>query len=723
MKFNSFESDGRASCGIVQDDRVPDVGQALGAGMKAGSRVAADIGGTFTDVAYYDPTSGALSLGKTLSTPGRMVDGIAEGVRKAGKAFSQAETFLHGSTVAINTLLERKGARTALLITEGFRDIYEIGRINRPDAYNLFFRKHAPLVDRRLRFELRERLTAEGTVETPLDEACVHRICDQLVKEDIEAVAILLLHCYANPAHELAVKRIVQERLPNAFVTASHELSQEYREFERCSTAVANAYVGPIVSRYVAGIDSHLQQAGFDGKFLLVQSTGGLYESQQAQRQCVRMLESGPAAGVIGAHALCRALGLRNAVAFDMGGTTAKAGVVHDDAVLTTNLAMVGGYNEGLPIQIPLVDVFEVGTGGGSIAEVQVGGALHVGPHSAGAEPGPACYGRGGSFATVTDANLVLGRLGADSFLGGEMPLDRGAAAAAIRARVANPLGLDIIAAAEGILRIAVTKMSYAVKGVSTERGFDAAAFTLIAYGGAGPLHASAIGREIGMRHLIIPRAPGHFCAFGMLHSDLRYDNVRTTFRKLEEMDFDEAARAFDELAQQGHRSLAESRVRTAAVEVRYAADMRYVGQEHSVTVDITPQMLASRDRLALKSRFDEVHQLRYGTCAPAEKVEIVTLRAAVAGVMEKPPIEKIAAGGATAPAQARRGRRQVYFGGIGGPVPVEVFDRDQLLAGNRIAGPALVEEHASTTVVLPGDRLEVDSFGNLRIELGGMQA
>ncbi|GAA5236636.1 hydantoinase/oxoprolinase family protein [Verticiella sediminum] len=691
--------------------------------MQKGSRLAADIGGTFTDVAYFDPASGALSLGKTLSTPERMVDGIANGVGKAGTSFDQAETFLHGSTVAINALLERKGARTALLITEGFRDIYEIGRINRPDAYNLFFRKHVPLVERRLRYEVRERLTAEGDVDTPLDEAGIQRICDRMLEEGIEAVAILLLHCYANPSHELAVKAIVQRRLPQAFVTASHELSQEYREFERCSTTVANAFVGPIVSRYVAQIDSRLHREGFDGKFLIVQSTGGLYESQQAQRQCVRMLESGPAAGVIGAHALCRALGLKDAVAFDMGGTTAKAGVIHDDTVMTTNLAMVGGYNEGLPIQIPLVDVFEVGTGGGSIAEVGLGGALRVGPHSAGAEPGPACYGRGGGFATVTDANLVLGRLDAQNFLGGEMPLDVSAATEAIRAKVAEPLGMDTVAAAEGILQIAVTKMSYAVKGVSTERGFDAAAFPMIAYGGAGPLHASAIGREIGIRHLIIPRAPGHFCAFGMLHSDLRYDNVRTTFRKLEDLDFDELEQALAELAAQGHRSLEESRVRTAHVRVDYAADMRYVGQEHSVTVDITASLLSARDHAALKRRFDEVHQFRYGTCAPAEKVEIVTLRATVVGVMDKPPMEKIPQGEAAPPVEARRGAREVYFSETGKAVPTEVFDRDRLLAGNRISGPALVEEHASTTVVLPGDELEVDAYGNLRIDLGVKQA
>lgn len=690
--------------------------------MKSGSRLAADIGGTFTDVAYFDPHTGTMALGKTLSTPRHLVEGIADGVAKAGTHFRDAEIFLHGSTVAINTLLERRGAKTALLITRGFRDIYEIGRINRPDAYNLFFRKHVPLVERRLRFEVTERLTAEGTVDTPLDETGVHAICDQLAKEGIEAVAILLLHCYANSDHEIRVKNIVQARLPHAFVTASHELSQEYREFERCSTAVANAYIGPIVSRYVGEIDKRLVSEGFEGSFLLVQSTGGLYESQQAQIQCVRMLESGPAAGVIGAHALCKALDLPNAIAFDMGGTTAKAGVIYESHVMTTNVALVGGYNEGLPIQIPLVDVFEVGTGGGSIADVDVGGSLSVGPRSAGAEPGPAAYGRGGELPTVTDANLLLGRLGADSFLGGEMKLQVEAAEKAVTERVAGPLGISPIAAADGILQIAITKMSYAVKGVSTERGFDAAAFTLIAYGGAGPLHASAVAREIGMKHLIIPRAPGHFCAFGMLHSDLRYDLVRTTFRKLEEVDFSEIGNAFSDMTVIGKKSLSESDIQPDAVHVGYSADMRYVGQEHSVTVDLDPALLLAQDRDGIKSRFDAVHQLRYGTSAPKEKVEIVTLRAAVTGVMKKPAMEQIAAGTAEPPTDALRGTRPVYFTDAGDAVQAGIYIRDRLLANNRIQGPALIEEHASTTVVLPGDWLEVDKFGNLRIDLGAIQ-
>jgi N-methylhydantoinase A len=685
--------------------------------LKARTRLAADIGGTFTDVAAFDERSGQLLLGKTLSTPRRLVEGISHGVDKAGAGFADAGLFLHGSTIAINTMLERTGARTALLITEGFRDSYEIGRINRPDSYNLFFRKHVPLVERALRFEVRERVTATGEVLVPLDEAQVDALCDQLEAAKVEAVAILLLHCYVNPKHEERVKRIVQQRLPRAFVTASHELSQEYREFERCSTTVANAYIGPRVSRYVAEIDTHIKDQSFKGAFLLVQSTGGLYQSRQAQTECVRMLESGPAAGVVGAQALCRELKLDDAVAFDMGGTTAKAGVIYGGEVLTASSALVGGYNEALPIQIPMVHISEVGTGGGSVAAVDASGALRVGPQSAGAEPGPACYGLGGTRPTVTDANLVLGRLAAERFLGGEMKLDEAAAQRAITEHVAKPLGLSLADAASGILRIAVSSMSYAVKGVSTERGLDAAAFSLIAYGGAGPLHATQIAREIGMSRIIVPRAPGHFCAFGMLHSDLRYDFVRTWFTRLEDAPFAEIERIYQRLIAQGKKALADSGVRFSSTTVTYAADMRYVGQEHPVTVDLSPAVFKKRNRDAIKHHFDEVHQLRYGTSAPEERAEIVSLRATVTGLMKKPPLERISRGGTTPSRAAQRGRRPVFFADRKLKTPA--YARDELKAGNRIAGPALIEEHASTTVLLPGDRMQVDSFGNLLIEVG----
>ena len=680
-------------------------------------RLAADIGGTFTDIAAFDEASGRLMLGKVLSTPDALVDGIERGVAKAGTSFADAGLFLHGSTVAINTLLERTGAKTALLITEGFRDIYEIGRVNRPDSYNLFFKKHRPLVPRQHRYEVKERLYASGEVLKPLDQLEIETLAQTLNKEGIEAAAILFLHCYRNPEHELKAKAILERELPGVFVTTSHELSQEYREFERSSTVAANAYIGPKVDRYLSEIGEHLERAGFNGAFMVVQSTGGLFEAHQARRECVRMLESGPASGVVATQALCREMGIENAIAFDMGGTTAKAGVVFNQHVLTTGVALIGEYAEALPIQLPTLDIFEVGTGGGSIARVATSGALHVGPESAGAVPGPACYGQGGAEPTITDANLVLGRLGADRFLGGEMRLDTKAAEKALYTHLAQKLGMNLIDAAEGVIEIAVTKMAYAVKAVTTARGLDVGNFVLVAYGGAGPLHATAIARELGLTRVLIPRAPGHFSACGMLFSDLRYDYVRTWFTSLGALDFERFEAIFSELEAEGRRAIDAAGVETKETAVGRALDMRYVGQEHLVTIDVPTEHFAAKDRAAIKRLFDEEHEQRYGTCAPNEPAEIASLRTWIVGVLEKPKFERIARGNETPSPAASRGVRQARFGDVFVVAPV--YDRAELLARNRIRGPALIEEHASTTVLMPGDQLEVDALGNLAIQVG----
>jgi N-methylhydantoinase A len=563
---------------------------------------------------------------------------------------------------------------------------------------------------------VKERVLADGEIERPLDEDEIVALGERLEKLGIEACAILFLNCYARAEHEARAKSILEKRHPAMFVSASHELSQEYREFERCSTVAVNAYVGPKVRRYVGEIDEHIRQAGFTGSFLVVQSTGGLYEAVQAKTQCVRMLESGPAAGVIGTQALCRTLGIDNAIAFDMGGTTAKAGVIYKGEPLTTGAALIGGYDQALPVQIAMMDIFEVGTGGGSIARVVEGG-LRVGPQSAGASPGPACYGLGGTEPTVTDANLMLGRLGADRFLGGEMPLDGKAAEAAL-VHVAEPLGMDATAVADGILRIAATAMSYAVKGVTTERGFDAGDFALVAYGGAGPLHAVEVAREIGIRKVIIPGAPGVFSAFGMLFSDLRYDYVRTFPTRLEEAPFEKIEALYTTLEDEGRAAIATASVKPQKVTIRRAADMRYVGQEHAVTVEVPLAVFKKRDRDEIKRLFDAMHELRYGTSAPQERAEIVSLRSTVTGVMRKPPQATIHEGQRKPPAAALNGKRPVFFGT--GFVPTPTLRRAELLAGNRINGPALIEEHASTTVLMPGDACEVDAYGNLVIAVGG---
>jgi N-methylhydantoinase A len=681
-------------------------------------RIAVDIGGTFTDLAIFDEASGELSFGKALSTHGQLVDGIQNTLDGARARVDQGYLFLHGSTIAINTLLERNGAKTALLITEGFRDIYEIGRVNRPDAYNLFFSKHQPLIPRSRRFEVPERLLADGSVHRELDEGRVRELARELKAQGVEAVAILLLHSYRNPAHEIRVRDIVREEVPGAFVTASHELSQEYREFERVSTVASNAYVGPRVSAYLGELQSHLINQGFPGDFYAVQSTGGLFPVEHARRECVRMLESGPAAGVIGAQAICEQLGLGDAIAFDMGGTTAKAGVISEGRPLTSSSALIGGYEKALPIQIPLIDIFEVGTGGGSIARLEVGNAMRVGPQSAGSMPGPACYARGGTEPTVTDANLLLGRLDPEHFLGGEMRLDAEATERAIKEKIARPLGLQTAEAADGILRIAVTSMSHAVKAVTTERGLDAGAFTMVVYGGAGPLHASAIAREIGIRKVLIPFAPGYFSAYGMLFGDLRYDYVRSVFRKLDELSFDEIEEMYAAMEAEGRAAIGQSAVTPESIVIERGADMRYVGQEHAVTVELPSEFFQRQDRAAIKQRFDAVHAVRYGTSAPKEPADIVSLRATVSGRMRKPPRNTVEEGAASPTNRALRATKKVYFRGSG-YVTTPVFRRPLLQRGNRIEGPALVEEHASTTVIQPGDVATVDQYGNLQLSIG----
>jgi N-methylhydantoinase A len=680
-------------------------------------RVAVDIGGTFTDLATFDEATGELRFGKALSTHAALVDGIQHAADGSNVSFKESRLFLHGSTIAINTLLERTGAQTALVITRGFRDIYEIGRINRPDAYNLFFAKHDPLVRRSWRFEVNERLKADGSVHEELDEAQVRALARQLKARGVEAVAILLLHSYRNPMHEQRVKAIFADEMPGIFISASHELSQEYREFERASTVVANAYIGPRVEAYLGELDAHLRKRNFTGDFYVVQSTGGLFPVDHARRECVRMLESGPAAGVIGAQALSEQLGLDDVIAFDMGGTTAKAGVIRNKRPLTSGGALIGGYERALPIQIPMMDIFEVGTGGGSIARLGEGKALRVGPQSAGSMPGPACYGRGGAEPTVTDANLLLGRLDPKHFLGGEMVLDLAAAEAAMRNRISDPLGLDLIEAADGILRIAVTAMSYAVKAVTTERGLDAGSFAMIVYGGAGPLHASAIAREIGIKRVLIPLSPGHFSAYGMLFSDLRYDYVRSCFQRLATVPFSELEDLYGDMEKQGNESIASSAVSPEHITFTRFADMRYVGQEHAVTVELTHNLFERQDRDAIKRAFDAVHLERYGTSAPHEAADLVSLRVTAVGTMAKPPQQDVPQGTAVIPTDAFRGRKDVHFSGIG-LSSTPVYLRTRLLAGNRIAGPALIEEHASTTVVAPGDALVVDRLGNLDIAI-----
>jgi N-methylhydantoinase A len=680
-------------------------------------RIGVDIGGTFTDVVVFDEAKGSVALAKALSTPAELAKGVQEALTKAAIPLNTASLLIHGTTVVVNAIVERQGAKTALVTTQGFRDVYEIGRINRPESFNLRFRKHRPLVPRENIFEIPERMLADGSERTPLDDQAAREVAHIIKEEGFEAVAVLFLHSYRAPEHEIRMCEILRETDPNLFVSASHELSREYREYERTSTVAANAYVGPKVNNYLGDLERRLRNEGFVGSLMIMQSNGGLSDVEMARRQCIQLMESGPAGGVVGTMALCEMLDLEAAIAFDMGGTTAKASVIRRGEPSLSPDYFIGGYNEGLAVRIPVLDIVEVGTGGGSIAWLDEGGGLHVGPRSAGAAPGPASYGRGGTEPTITDANVVLGRLSPERFLGGEMRLNREAAEIALRERVAQPLGVELERAASGMLEIATASMANAVRRVTLERGLDPRDFTLVAYGGGGPLHAAAVAKELSIGKVIIPHAPGHFSALGMLMADLRRDYVQTLFARLDDLKMDELEAQFKKLEAEGREALESSGIAPDRIVFERAADMRYVGQEHAVAVRMLPNVADEKSRRQIKRLFDEAHELRYSHSAPEESADVVSLRVSAIGRLGKPQFPQLPQGQLAAPSAAQRGTRSVIFEGHGS-VKATVFDRTKLLQGNVIDGPAIIEEAASTTVVEPGDTLTVDAFGCLVMQL-----
>jgi len=683
-------------------------------------RVAVDIGGTFTDLVAQDE-EGCVTGSKVLTTPHDHSEGVMSAIAKAGIDLGQTALILHGSTIAINTVIERNGVKTALITTRGFRDVYEIGRSNRPDAYNLFFERPVPLVPRSLRREVTERMTARGEIHTPLNHEEAAAVVADLKDAGVQSIAVCLLHSYANPAHEETLGEIIATVYPGAYVTLSHRILREYREYERTSTTAVNAYVGPVVARYLGSLQIHLQHKGFSGEVFVMQSGGGVMSLPTAVQMPVRMMESGPVAGVIGATSVADSLGYSQAIAFDMGGTTAKASLTQNGEAQIANHYYIGGYNTGQPVMLPVVDIVEVGSGGGSIAWLDAAGGLKVGPVSSGAVPGPACYGRGGSEPTVTDANLILGRLGEESFLGGEMALDRRAAVAAVQQRIADPLELDINQAAIAILRIANAHMALALRAVSVERGRDPRDFCLVASGGAGPLHGCTLARELKIPTVIIPRLPGQFSAWGMLTCDLRQDYVQTLVRDYAAVSADEIQAALTTLLNDGLAGLGSpsaSRDDGAAVDCRL--DLRYRGQEYTVAVPLSGTSFSAADRDPVAARFHELHGLLYGHAAPEEPLELVGVRVTVHRAMD---------GGGSAPTHraivadhpgtlSAYSERRVYMGEQHEFVNTPVYRRSDLSPSIQLVGPAIIEEPASTTVVLPRDQVEVVASGELIIHI-----
>ncbi len=673
---------------------------------------AIDIGGTFTDLMAFDERTGRFAQAKSLTTPSNLVQGIIDCIRKCGVTPGAIDELIHGSTTAINTLIERKGAKTGLLVTAGTRDVYAIGRGNRPEAYNLFFHRHRPLVSRRLTREAAERALASGEILEPLQRGSVEEACRLFADEGVEAVAVCFLHAYANPEHERAAGAIVRERLPQAYVSLSHEVLREYREFERTSTTVVNAYIGPKVGGYVRSLKASLEGIGFRGELAIMQSNGGVMTPEVATARPVAMMESGPVGGIIASAPVARALGHANAISVDMGGTTAKASLIREGEPGMASGYYVGGYASGHPVIVPVIDVVEVGAGGGSIAWIDEVGALKVGPQSAGAEPGPICYRGGGTEPTITDANLVLGRLDAEDFLGGQMKLDAAAAAAGMAKKIAGPLKMSATAAAQAIVDIAVSKMSLAVREVSVAKGYDPRDFVLVASGGAGPLHVLAIARELHIPKVVVPLFPAHFSAFGMLAADERHDFTRTFYANLREVDFAQLARTLREMDEESQALL---RRRKDAVR-RVQFDLRYVGQEFTLSVPVSGRQIESADRRGIRAAFDRLYDRRYAHHSPDEPVEIVNIRLAVTGRRATLKLPRLAAGRRPKPLR----NTLAYLGNSARAVSCPVFRRDDLAAGTRIAGPALVREHGTTTVLFKGDVCRVAPTGELLISVKG---
>src|SRR5262245_54829184 len=677
------------------------------------SIVGVDIGGTFTDLVGYQ--DGAIIASKCSTVPADPTEGVAQALALAQCDIAAMAELIHGSTIAINTVLEKSGAKTALITTQGFRDVYAIGRGNRPDAFNLFFHRPRPLVPRELTFEITERMNAAGDVLVPLDPAAVEALGRKLVALGIEAVAVCFLHSYANPAHEAAAGAVLRRHCPDLFVTLSHEILREFREYERTSTTVLNAYVGPRVSRDLGRFETFAQRARFAGKIAIMRSSGGTMSLGEARREPVTMMESGPVAGMIGAGRLAQLLGIERAIGFDMGGTTAKCTLLTGGVAPIQEGYVIGDEFTGQPMQLPVVDIVEVGAGGGSLAWRDRGGGLHVGPVSAGADPGPACYGRGGSAPAVTDADLVLGRLNGERFLGGQMRLDRALADKAVHG-IGQALGLDTIATAFGIATIADGAMSLAVRAVSVDRGIDPRDAALIAFGGAGPLHAVAIAREIAIPRVVIPKLPGNFSALGMLMAEWRHDFVRTLIGELGELKPSDATRAFAELASAGKEALARDHLSRGRFD--FAADLRYRGQEHTIPISVGRAEDLTSDSAATRLRFNEEHDSRYGHAAPDQSIEIVNLRL----VVTVPRMDDVIARWLCEPWHPSESvpeqRRPVVFDDPARPLDARILWRPALAAGTEITGPAVIEEPNSTTLIGPGDHATIGASGHILVTL-----
>ncbi len=668
-------------------------------------RVSADIGGTFTDI-VIEPSDGPVFVGKVATTPDNPAGGVINGIKNLVPDLADVEFFVHGTTVGLNAFLERKGERVLLVTTAGVGDAYTIARGNRHTLYELQYSKPRQLVPRHDVHEVRERLAWDGEVLEPLNRADFDPIIDKVRAQNIQAVAVCFVHAYAHPMHEMQARQILTDALPGVSVSLSHEVAREWREYERASSAVMNAYVAPVVERYLTALQAQLLDMGMNATVHVMQSSGGVSSADSARRNPVFTLLSGPVGGTIAGTALSENTGRRNLLCVDMGGTSFDLSLVIDgkaNATLETEL-------EGLPLLMSIVDIQTIGTGGGSIAWME-NGAVRVGPRSAGSVPGPACYGRGGTAPTVTDANLFLGRLGARSLLGGDMSLDEAAASEAIH-QLAPEAELEPVAFAEGILAISNAAMADAMRTITVSQGVDPREFTLVAFGGAGPMAAVFLADELDIQEVLIPRFPGTFSAWGMLQTDLRHDFNQSFFHAADSVQIDSISAVYARLEGEGAVAVRGEGIDEADISFLRSADMRYLGQEYTINVPIPP----GSDIADAIDNFHIAHETRYGHANRAAPVEFVNLRVAAFGSLEKfatahaqPPV-----GG-----DPTIGQREAVFGGVTHTTPV--LARDRCAPDFAQSGPLIIEEQSATTVVPPHWRAELDSHGSIVLRRGSL--
>jgi N-methylhydantoinase A len=678
-------------------------------------RVGVDSGGTFTDVCLFDDTSGRIAVWKVSSTPDDpsrgIAQGVAEGVERVGTDAASVGYFGHGTTVATNALIQHRGVKTGLITTDGFRDLLEIGRQKRPDLYDLQVEKPVVLVPRDLRLEVPERVRHDGTVEVPLDEAAFRAAVRQLKAAEVQALAVCFLYGFVRTTHEETARRIIGEEFPEAFACVSHEVAPEFREFERLSTTVVNAYLGPVMQRYITRLGERLRELGLRAAPHLTQSNGGVIGFDQAARLPVRTVLSGPSTGVVGAQEVGKLAGFTDLITFDMGGTSTDVALLAGGTCRLASEAVVHGY----PIKAPMLDIHTVGAGGGSIASIDSGGLLKVGPRSAGADPGPVCYGRGNTEATVTDANVVLQTLNPEYLLGGRMAVRQDLARAAVE-RLSKQLGLDVMATAQGIISVVTANMARAIRVISVQRGHDPRDYTLVAFGGAGPLHAARLAKELDIGRILVPRAPGILCAMGLLLTDLRADFAATRLQTLDQAALSAMTAAFEELADRAKSWFAEEGIAPAARRQTRTVDMRYAGQNYELPIPLPDGPINTATLDGLAEGFAEAHRRMYGFVAEGEPVQVVTFRVEAAGTVPKASFDPQPDAGPDA-SGAIIATRNVWLPEAGGFVACPVYDRDKLQSGNRIAGPAIVEQMDATTVVLPDMMARVEPYLNLILE------